>query len=66
MCKIGDCKIRCCLNKKKKKNHVMLTVFSVLLCVTAVASTAAYILSKIAIKKAHEEKWKDYDECGLL
>lgn len=39
---------------------------SFLLGLAVVATTAAYILYKYSSDKAYRQKWKDYDECGLM
>lgn len=50
----------------KRKNHVMLTAVSALLCLATVASVVAFILNRISLKKQHDVKWQDYDDCGIF
>ena len=47
------------------KKHTLITAISVLLCFAAIASTTAFILSRFSLKRAHEIKWSDYDDCGM-
>ncbi len=47
------------------KKHTLITAISILLCFAAIASTTAFILSRFSLKRAHEIKWSDYDDCGM-
>lgn len=51
------------MNIFKEKDDM--TFLSALLAIAALASTMAYILYKIFNNKAYNEKWKDYNDCGL-
>lgn len=31
-----------------------------------VVASVGYIVYKVTIERAYNEKWKDYDECGLV
>ncbi len=44
----------------------LFSVVSVLLGVAAIATTAAYFLHKLASERAYHNKWKEYDECGIM
>ncbi len=51
------------MNRFNRKNEI--TFLSVLLGLTAIASTTAYLVYKFFSDKAYNEKWKDYNDCGL-
>ena len=38
---------------------------SVLLAVIVILAGAAYLMCRAMEKRAYEEKWSEYDECGL-
>lgn len=56
----------CDHNALLEKRHMLLTALSMLLGMAAIASTVAFVLSRISLKKAHEAKWQEYDECGVI
>ena len=47
--------------EKNKK----LSIISLLPGVAAVASTLAYFLYRLHSNRLHEEKWRDYEDCGI-
>ncbi len=49
--------------KGEKSNK--LSIISFLLGVAAVASTLAYFLYRLHSNRMHEEKWRDYEDCGI-
>ena len=55
-----------CMKHGKHKNYVMLTAVSALLCLATVASVVAFILNRISLKKQHDIKWRDYEDCGIF
>jgi len=41
------------------------SAMSVIVALALVVMSAGYIVYRIVSEKAYNEKWKDYDECGL-
>lgn len=52
-------------NIDKKTGPVAKIVIPIIAAVIVVAAAVAYICMKIADEMKYNEKWKDYDECGL-
>lgn len=52
-------------NIDKKTGPVAKIVIPIIAAVIVVAAAVAYICMKIADEVRYNEKWKDYDECGL-
>ena len=50
---------------KKEDQKKTISVVSILLGIAAVASTLAYLLYRAHCKKVYEEKWRDYEDCGI-
>ena len=50
---------------KKEDQKKTISVVSILLGIAAVASTLAYLLYRAHAKKVYEEKWRDYEDCGI-
>lgn len=50
--------------EEKKKNNLLVFVPILLALIGGVVSVA-YIVYKTMSNKSYEEKWKDYDECGI-
>ena len=50
------------MNLEKK---TAISVISVLLGIAALASTIAYFVYRIYSNRVYNEKWKDYEDCGL-
>ena len=46
----------------KRKNYGL---FPLMVAIFAVIGSVAYIIYRDLSRKAYEEKWKEYDECGL-
>ncbi|MFA9379908.1 MAG: hypothetical protein ACERKO_02495 [Acetanaerobacterium sp.] len=46
-------------------NSTMRSLFSLIGAITVIA-TAVFFLLRHLDNRAHEEKWKDYFECGIL
>lgn len=53
------------MKKYEEKVLILSTLTSVLLAVALVITTISFVVLKLKQKKAHAEKWKDYDECGV-
>ena len=49
----------------KKTGPVAKIVIPIIAAVIVVAAAVAYICMKIADEVRYNEKWKDYDECGM-
>lgn len=47
---------------KKSSLTSFITILTVLICMI---SSVAYIVFKMSSNKIEEEKWQDYDECGI-
>ena len=52
-------------NIDKKTGPVAKIVVPIIAAVIVVAAAVAYICLKIADEVKYNEKWKDYDECGM-
>jgi len=46
--------------KSTKKSAI-----SVIVALALVVASAGYIVYRVVSEKAYNEKWKEYDECGL-
>ena len=42
------------------------SAIKVIVALALVVASAGYIVYRIFSEKAYNEKWKDYDECGLI
>ena len=51
-------------NNKRKKSSVAVLI-PVLLALICGITSVVYIVFRMLSNKDYEEKWKDYDECGL-
>lgn len=51
--------------EEKKKRSALWVFVPVLTALVCVVASVAYIVFKIMSNKNYEEKWKDYDECGI-
>lgn len=49
----------------KQTGPVAQVVIPIITAVIVVAAAVAYICLKIADEMKYNEKWKDYDECGM-
>ncbi len=49
----------------KQTGPVAKVVIPIITAVIVVAAAVAYICLKIADEMKYNEKWKDYDECGM-
>jgi len=50
----------------EEKNKSSLGVLiPVVVALIGIISSVAYIVFKVSSNKVHEEKWQDYDECGI-
>lgn len=56
-----------CKENQEGKNHTLLisTITSAVLSVCLLVSVIVVAVMKIRSNKKHDEKWKDYDECGI-
>ena len=54
-------------NSKKEKSFIpyLGIVFSIVLAVTTLICSACYLVYKVTSDRAHREKRKDYNDCGL-
>ena len=50
---------------KPENNKKKISFVSLLLGVAAIASTLAYLLYRSHNNRIHEEKWRDYEVCGI-
>lgn len=52
---------------KESKNHTLLfsTITSAILSLCVLVGVVVFAVMKIRNDKKHDEKWKDYDECGI-
>jgi len=53
------------LNKKEIDYQTIRSALPVVGALFLVIASAAYILYRTMSNRAYQEKWKDYDECGL-
>lgn len=51
-------------NKSEQANNKRF--IAVMVALLLVISSVGYIVYRTLSNKAHDEKWKDYDECGLF
>lgn len=51
--------------EEKKKSSVLTVFIPILAVLICMISSVAYIVFKMSSNKSHEEKWSDYDECGI-
>ncbi|MBQ8823762.1 MAG: hypothetical protein IJZ64_00850 [Ruminococcus sp.] len=51
--------------RKNLKRATFFKVIPVLTALMAVIVSVVYIVCRTLNNKAYNEKWKDYDECGL-
>lgn len=52
-------------NIDKKTTPMAKVIIPIIAAVLVVAGAVAYICLKIADEIKYNEKWKDYDECGM-
>jgi predicted membrane channel-forming protein YqfA (hemolysin III family) len=50
------------MKKEKNQINIFIPVLAALICVTC---SVAYIVFRTMSNKNYEQKWKDYDECGI-
>ncbi|MGN0614571.1 MAG: hypothetical protein ACI4JB_11830 [Porcipelethomonas sp.] len=51
------------MEENKKTNlKIFIPILAVLICMI---SSVAYIVFRMSSNRVYEEKWKDYDECGI-
>lgn len=52
---------------QENKNHTLLisTITSAVLSICLLVGVIVVSVMKIRNNKKHDEKWKDYDECGI-
>ena len=50
---------------RKKAQKRSKPIISNLIRKAAIASTVALWFYKVSSKRAYEDKWKDYDDCGV-
>lgn len=53
------------LMEQEERMSTKKSALSVIVALTLVVASAGYIVYRIVSEKAYNEKWKDYDECGL-
>lgn len=52
-------------NQKKHEMKLMVADIHVVGNGRAIVTTAAYIVYRVISEKAYNEKWKDYNDCGI-
>lgn len=54
-------------NKENNESKALLisTISTLLLSVAVIITITGFFITKAKKNKAHIEKWKDYEECGL-
>lgn len=40
-------------------------VISLVLTIATLVCSAGYLVYRLTLEKEHQEKWKDYNDCGL-
>ena len=53
------------MKNQKKHEMKLMSLISMLLGMAAIVTTAAYIVYRVISEKAYNEKWKDYNDCGI-
>ena len=53
------------MQNKEKSKAAKKSAYAVIGALLLVVASAGYIVFRIVSEKAYNEKWKDYDECGL-
>jgi len=53
------------MKKTEEKALIFSTLTSVLLSLVVVIGSIAIVAAKIKRDHDHDEKWRDYDECGI-
>ena len=53
------------MEENKKKRNSIAVLIPVLLALICVITSVSYIVFRMISNKDYEEKWKDYDECGI-
>lgn len=56
------------MKRKKSKSYMLAFVvatFSLVTTITTLILTACFLVYSVTKEKEHNEKWKDYDDCGL-
>lgn len=51
--------------EKQEERFSLLSLIGALVVIATVVGTVVYTFSKLHQKKQEEEKWKDYEECGV-
>jgi uncharacterized membrane protein len=59
--------MKSCKDSTETRNHTLLlsTITSVILSLSVLVGVVCVAIIKIRNDKRHDEKWKDYDECGI-
>ncbi len=54
-------------NRETSENKALVisSITTLVLAVTVIITVVGLFASKIKKDRVHDEKWKDYDECGL-
>ncbi len=53
------------MKSEKKHDTKLMSIISVLLGAAAIATTVAYFIYRLYSEKAYNEKWQDYNDCGI-
>lgn len=53
------------MEMEEKKKSSLVVFISILVALIGGIISVAYIVYKAMSNKSYEEKWKDYDECGI-
>ncbi|MBQ7046823.1 MAG: hypothetical protein IJN85_03675 [Oscillospiraceae bacterium] len=51
--------------EETKKRSSLWVFIPVLVAIIGTVASVAYLVYKALSNKSYEEKWKDYDECGI-
>jgi heme/copper-type cytochrome/quinol oxidase subunit 2 len=59
--------MKACNEDNESKNHTLLlsTITSAILSLCVLLGVVIFAVMKVRNEKKHNEKWKDYDECGI-
>ena len=52
--------------KKIKQKNSIVVIFLAILCFISAVLGVFFALSHIFSKAQHDQKWKEYDECGIF
>ena len=53
------------IEQVKKLVPFFWVVLSLVITIATLVCSAGYLVYRMTMEKAHQEKWKDYNDCGL-